>query len=75
MIDYATICILNEAHFVLQCPLYNPIRNMFPSLFENVVLGSLKILLPLDHQVDINLHLMEAIAHRHCRQLDGLKPP
>ena len=27
----------NEAHLVLECPLYNPIRDKFPSLFENVV--------------------------------------
>ena len=32
----------NETHFVLECPLYNPIRVMFPSLSENVVLGNLK---------------------------------
>jgi hypothetical protein len=27
----------NEAHFVLDCPLNNPIEDKFPSLFENVV--------------------------------------
>ena len=32
----------NEAYFVLECPLYNSIRDNFQSLFENVVLGSLK---------------------------------
>ena len=32
----------NEAHFMLECPLYNLLRDKFPSLFENVVLESLK---------------------------------
>ena len=31
----------NEAHFVFEYPLFNPIREKFSSLFENVVLGSL----------------------------------
>ena len=26
----------NEAQFMLKCPLYNPIRDKFPSVFENV---------------------------------------
>ena len=32
----------NDAHFVLGCPVHNPIRDKFPSLFANAVLGSLK---------------------------------
>ena len=32
----------NKAHFVLESPLYNPIRYKFPSMFENIVQGSLK---------------------------------
>ena len=28
----------NEANYVLKCTLYNPIRDKFPSLFENVIL-------------------------------------
>ena len=32
----------NEAHFVLECPLNNPIRDKFQSLFENEILGILK---------------------------------
>ena len=51
--SYAAIEI--EEHFVLECPLYNPIRDEFPSLFENVILESLKSFFHLDHQVDINL--------------------
>ena len=50
-----------EAHFVLEYPLYNSIEDKFQSLFKNVVLGSLKSLLQLDHKVHINLYLMEAI--------------
>ena len=41
------------------------IRDKFPSLFENVVLGSLKSFFQLDNQVDINLYLIEATALRH----------
>ena len=66
----------HEAHCVLQCPLYNPIRDKFQSLFENVVSGSFKSFFQLDHQVDINLHLMEAIgatAFCHSRELTSLK--
>jgi hypothetical protein len=40
----------NEAHFMLECPLYKPIRDTFPSLFENAVLESLKSLFQLNHQ-------------------------
>ena len=31
-----------DAHFILEHPMYKPIRHKFPSLFENVVLGTLK---------------------------------
>ena len=31
-----------ETHLVLECPIYNPIRDRFPSLFETIVGGSLK---------------------------------
>ena len=40
----------NETHFVLECP----VRDKFPSLIENIVLGSLKSFFQLYHQVDIN---------------------
>jgi hypothetical protein len=55
----------NEAHNcvgVLECPLYNPITCKFSSLFENVVLGTLKSLFQLDHRVDVSLYLKKAIA-------------
>ena len=38
---------------VLECLLYNPIKDNFPSLFDNVVLGSLKYIFQLADQVDI----------------------
>ena len=34
---YTTSRVENEAHFVLECPLYNTIKDKFPSLFENVI--------------------------------------
>ena len=40
---YSYNVIENEAHFVLECPLYNFSRIEFRSLFENVVLRSLSI--------------------------------
>jgi hypothetical protein len=33
---------LKMRHFVLKCPLYNPMTNKFLSLFENLVPRSLK---------------------------------
>lgn len=32
----------NETHFVLTCPLHNPIRDKFSTIFKNVGLESLK---------------------------------
>ena len=45
------------AHSMLECPLYKLIRDKFPLIFENIVLGNLKYIFQLDHQVDISLHL------------------
>ena len=59
---------------MLECPIYNPIRDKFPSLYENVVLGSLKTFFPLDHKVDCSLYLTEAIAFCHSKELVGLNP-
>ena len=42
---------------MLKCALFNPTKDKFQSLFENVKLGSF---VQLDHQVDINLCLAEA---------------
>ena len=59
---YSCNVVENEAHFVLECPLYNSIRYKFQALFEKLVLGSLKSFFQLDHQVDISLYLTEATA-------------
>ena len=64
----------NEAHFVLERPLHNPIRDKFPSLFENVVLGSLKSFIQMNHQVDISRYLTEATTLCPCKELPSLKP-
>ena len=40
---------------MLECPLYKPIRDKLPSIYENVVLWSLESFFQLDHQVDISL--------------------
>ena len=58
---------------MLECSLYNPIRDKSPSLFENVVPRCLKSFFRLDHQVDISLDLTEVIALRHSRKSFGLK--
>ena len=59
---------------MLECPLYEPIRDKFLSLFENVAEGSLKSSFQLDHQVDISLYLTEATTLLHSKELVGLKP-
>ena len=64
----------NETHFMLGCPLYNPIRDMYSSLFEKVVPKSLKPFFQLDQQVNIILYLEEATALHHSCKLAGLKP-
>ena len=71
-------CISNldeSTHFVLECPLYGPISDKFQSLFEKVILGSLKFFFQLDQQVDISLYLMKATAFCHSRELAGSTPP
>ena len=52
---------------MLEYPLYNPIRDKFPSLFENVVPGNLKSFFKLDQQVDISLYLTEATTLCHSK--------
>jgi hypothetical protein len=62
----------NEAHFVLECPLYNPIRDKLPSLFENVILGKFSF----NWTIKLTLaFISEDIALYHSRELAGLKPP
>ena len=59
---------------MLECPLYNSIRDKFQSLVEKVVLGSLKSFFQLDHEVAINLYLTEVTTLYHFRELGGLTP-
>ena len=58
---------------MLKYPYDNPIREHFPSLFENVVPRSLKYLFWLDQQVNISIYLTKATKLHHFRQLAGLK--
>jgi hypothetical protein len=69
---FSLVMLLKMSHTLY--PLYNPIRDKFHSLFENVLLGSLKSFLQLNHQVDISLYLTEAMALCHSRHLVGLTP-
>ena len=74
ILDYATDVVENEAHFLLECPLYNSIRDKFPSLSKKIIPGSLKSFFELDQQVNIRLYLTEATTLRHSRKLTSLKP-
>ena len=64
----------SEAHIMLECPLYNPIRDKFQSLFEKIVLGNLEYLFQSE-QVDISLYLTKTTALHHSRKLASLTPP
>jgi hypothetical protein len=64
----------NEAHFVLEYLLYNPIRDKFSSLFANVVPGSLKCSFQLDQLVSISLYLIKATALCHSKEIIDKKP-
>ena len=46
-----------EIVYMLECPLYKPIRDKLSSPFRNTILGNLKSFFQLDHQVHINLDL------------------
>ena len=59
---------------MLECTLYNSVRNTFRSLYENVVLGSLKYVFLLNHATDINFYLKKATSLRCSRELAGLTP-
>jgi len=78
IIDYATfvfiVQLITRRTLCWGVPYINPIRNKFPSLFEDVVWGSLKPFLPSDHQVGISLHLTEAATLCHSRKLACFKP-
>ena len=59
---------------MLECPLYNSIRDKFEFLFENIALGNVKPFFQLDHQVDVSLYLVEAMAICYSRELTSLIP-
>ena len=59
---------------MLKCPLYNSMKNKSSSIFENVILGSVKSLFQSKHQVNISLYCTEATALYHSRKLASLKP-
>ena len=52
---------------MLECPLYNPIRDKFQSLFEKIVLGNLEYLFQSE-QVDISLYLTKTTTLHHSRK-------
>ena len=54
---------------MLDCPLFNPIKDKFQSLFAKAVLGSFESIFQLDHQVDISLYLTEATALHHSKKI------
>ena len=70
---YSYNAIENEAHFVLEWPLSNPIGDKFSSQFENVVPKDLKFF-QVDQQVNISLYLTEATTLHHSKELTSLKP-
>ena len=63
-----------EAHFIFECPLYNPITCKFSSLFENVVPKNFKSFFQLDQQANINFYLTETSTLRHSKEITNLKP-
>ena len=68
----SSCAIENEAHVVLKCALYDHVAvTKFPSLFENVVLGSLESFFQTDHLDAINIYLTKAKALHHSRESDG----
>ena len=56
---------------MLECPLYNSIRERFASQFQNVELGSLKFY-HFDHHVHINHCLSSSMKLAFIVQLDVL---
>ena len=74
-LDYSLfVSLLYMAISCWNVPYITPIRDKFPSQFENVVLRNLKYFFQLDQQIDISLYLTEATIVRHCRELVGLIP-
>jgi hypothetical protein len=57
-----------EAHIVLEYHIYNSIRDKFSSLFANVFFKEFRVLLQLNHQIDITLYLAEVTALRYSKE-------
>ena len=55
-------------------PYISPLKIHFQSLITHVVLGSLKSLCQVDHEVDSSLHLTKATALRHSKKVAILTP-
>ena len=65
----------NEANTMLECPLYNLIREKCHLLLENVVLRSLEFFFSIGPSSwDISLYLTNATSLCHSRDLTGLTP-
>ena len=63
----------NETHFVMQCPLYTPIKDRYLSLFLNDILRAISNLSTnLDHQTESSLYLTHATALCYFRELASL---
>ena len=54
---------------MLECALYNSIKDRFPFMFQNVVLGSIKFSFQMDHQVDITMYLVNTTTLCHSKEL------
>ena len=63
----------NEAHLVLECPLYNLIKDKIPSLFEKCTLKEPRVF-QVSHQVDITIYLPWVTTLHHYKKTSGLKP-
>ena len=74
--------IVTKTYFVLEYPLYNPIKCTFICLFHNIVLGCLKCHFQSDHQIDTTwcifqntlLYLTKATTLHYSRKLVFMTP-
>lgn len=60
--------------FVMECPLYNPNIDEFPSMFQNAAVGSPKYFYQLDHQIDSTVISQKYIAFRHSNNISHFDP-
>jgi hypothetical protein len=64
----------NEVQFMLECTSTTTSRDRIPSLFQNLVVGSLKSYFQLTYQFDISRYFTEATALHYYRELTFLTP-